>query len=95
MRGGAGSWFGGASRCSTYFRCPSGIWAQRFSPSFLTPELLEAVVRFRTDQRKDFFMKRIAELWNSFPQEAIMATNLYGCKRGLDKLIEKKAVSGY
>ena len=41
------------------------------------------VGRFRTDKRKYFFTQRIVKLWNSLPQDVVMATNLDGFKRGV------------
>ena len=38
--------------------------------------------RFRIDKRKYFFTQRIVKLWNSLPQDVVMATNLDGFKRG-------------
>lgn len=34
-------------------------------------------------------------LWNSLPQEVVMASGLDAFKRGLDRLMEKKSTSGY
>lgn len=33
--------------------------------------------------------------WNLLPHEAVMATNLDRFKRGLDKLVEEKAIDVY
>ena len=49
--------------------------------------------RFRTNKRKDVFTQHIAKLWNSLPQDVVMATHLDGFKRGLDKLLEEKDIS--
>ena len=49
----------------------------------------------RTNKRRDFFTQPIVKLWNSLPQPVVMATNLDGFKRGLDKFLEAKAVNGY
>ena len=51
--------------------------------------------RSRTNKRKDFFTERIVKLWNSLPHDVVMATNLDGFKRGLDKFLEAKAINGY
>ena len=51
--------------------------------------------RYRTDNRKYFFRQRIVNLWNSLSQDVVMATNLDGFKRGLDKFLEEKAIHGY
>ena len=50
--------------------------------------------RFRTNKRKYFFTQPIVRLWNSLPQDVVMATNLDGYKRGLDQFLEEKAVKG-
>ena len=51
--------------------------------------------RFRTNKRKYFFTQHTVKLWNSLPQDVVMATNLDGFKRGLDKFLEEKAIHGY
>ena len=51
--------------------------------------------RSRTNKRKYFFTQLIVKLWNSLPQDVVMATNLDGFKRGLDKFLEAKAINGY
>ena len=51
--------------------------------------------RSRTNQRKDFFTQPTVRLWNSLPQDVVMATNLDGFKRGLEKFLEAKAIHGY
>ena len=51
--------------------------------------------RFMTDKRKGFFTQCIVQLWNALPQDVVMATNLDGFKRGLDKFLEAKAINGY
>ena len=50
---------------------------------------------FRTDKRKYFFTQCIVKLWNSLPQNVVMATNLDGFKRVLDEFLEEKAINGY
>ena len=50
--------------------------------------------RFRTNKRKYFFTQCIVKLWNSLPQDVVMATNLDGFKRGLARFLEK-AINGY
>ena len=50
--------------------------------------------RFRTNKRKSFTLRRV-KLWNSLPQDVVMATNLDGFKRGLYKFLEEKAIHGY
>lgn len=53
---------------------------ERFSPSLLTPELADILKlnagRFKTHERKPFFMKQIVKLWDSLPLEAAMACSL-------------------
>ena len=51
--------------------------------------------RFRTDKRKYFFAQCIVLQWNSLPQDVVMATNLDGFKRGLDKAHGEMAINGY
>ena len=51
--------------------------------------------RSRKNKRKDFFTQRIGKLWNSLPQDVVMATNLDGFRRGLDKFLLAKAIHGY
>ena len=51
--------------------------------------------RSRTNKRKYFFTQRIVKIWNSLPQDVVMATNLDGFKSGLDKFLEEKAINGY
>ena len=41
--------------------------------------------RVRTDKRKYFFTQRIVSLWNSLPQDVVMASGLDAFKRGLAK----------
>ena len=51
--------------------------------------------RSRKNKRKDFFKQHILTLWNSLPQDVVMAINLDGFKRGLDKFLEERAIKGY
>ena len=51
--------------------------------------------RFRTNKGKYFFTQCIVKLWNLLPQDVVMATNLDGFERGLDKFLEGKAINGY
>ena len=39
--------------------------------------------RSRTNKRKDFFIQHIVKLWNSLPQDVVIATNLDGSKKGV------------
>ena len=43
--------------------------------------------RSRTNKRKYFSTQHIVELWNSLPQDVVMATHLDGFKRELDKFL--------
>ena len=47
------------------------------------------------DKMKYFFIQCIVKLWNSLPQDIVMAINLDGFKRELDKFLEEKAINGY
>ena len=49
--------------------------------------------RSRANKRKDFFTQRRVNLWNSLPQDVVMATHLDGFKRGLEEFLEGKAIS--
>ena len=51
--------------------------------------------RVRTDKRKYFFTKRVVSLWNSLPQDVVMASGLDAFKRGLDRFLEEKSITGY
>ena len=51
--------------------------------------------RSNTTKRTYFFTQRIVKLWNSLPQDVVMATNWHGYKRGVDKFLEEKAIDGY
>ena len=48
--------------------------------------------RSRTNKRNT---QLIVKLWNSLPQDVMMATNLDGFKRRLDTFLEEKAINGY
>ena len=45
-------------------------------------------------KQKYFIIQHLVKLWNSLPQDVVMATNLDGFERGLDKFLEK-AINGY
>ena len=49
----------------------------------------------RTNKGKYVFTQHIVKLWNSVPQDVVMATNLDGFKTGWDKFLEAKAINGY
>ena len=51
--------------------------------------------RYRTNKSKYFFTQRIIKLWNSLPEDVVTATHLDGFKKGLDRFLESKAISGY
>ena len=53
------------------------------------------VGRVRTDQRKYFFTQHIFSLWNSLPQDVVMASGLDAFKSGLDSFLEEKSIAGY
>ena len=50
--------------------------------------------RFRTAKMKDFFTQHIVKLWNSLPEDVVMATNLDSFQRELDKFLEEKSING-
>ena len=67
-------------------------------PSHLIPEPGDIhskliVGRVRTDKRKYFFPQHIS-LWNSLPQDVVMASGLDAFKRGLDRFLEEKSITG-
>ena len=51
--------------------------------------------RSKTNIRKYFFTQRIVRLWNSLPEDVVMATNLDVFKSGLAKFLKEKAINGY
>ena len=51
--------------------------------------------RVRTDRRKYYFTQRVINTWNSLPQEVVAATSIDSFKRGLDKYMEERSISGY
>ena len=51
--------------------------------------------RVKTDKRKYFFTQRIVSLWNSLPQDVVMASGLDAFKRELDRFLEEKSITGY
>ena len=51
--------------------------------------------RVRTDRRKYYFTQRVINTWNSLPQEVVAATSIASFKRGLDKYMEQRSISGY
>ena len=51
--------------------------------------------RVRTDKRKYIcFYQRVVSLWNSLPQEVVMASGLDAFQRGLDRFLEEKSIPG-
>ena len=54
-----------------------------------------SVGRVRTDKRKYFFTQHVVSLWNSLPQDVVMASGLDDFKRGLDKFLKEKSITGY
>ncbi|KAG8535585.1 hypothetical protein GDO81_028208 [Engystomops pustulosus] len=51
--------------------------------------------RFYHQHRQRFFTVRAVRLWNSLPQEVVMADSMYMFKRGLDAFLERKNITGY
>ena len=51
--------------------------------------------RLRTDKRKYFFTQRVIDTWNSLPQEVVAVVSVGSFKRGLDKHMEQRSISGY
>ena len=49
----------------------------------------------RTDKRKYFFTQRAVSLWNSLPQDVVIASDLDAFKRGLGRFLEEKSITGY
>ena len=54
-----------------------------------------SVGRVKTDKRKYFFTQRVIGVWNSLPQEVVMASGLDAFKRGLDRFLEEESIMGY
>ena len=54
-----------------------------------------SVGRVRIDKRKYFFTQRVVSLWNSLPQDVVMASGLDAFKRELDRYLEEKSITGY
>ena len=48
-----------------------------------------SVGRVRTDQGKHFFTQYVVSMWNSLPQDVVMASGLDAFKRGLDTFLEE------
>ena len=42
-------------------------------------------------ERKDFFTQCVISLWNSLPQDVVMASDLDAFERGLDRFLEEKS----
>ena len=53
-----------------------------------------SVGRVRTDERNYFFIQHVVSLWNSLPQDVMMASGLDAFKRGLDRFQEEKCIAG-
>ena len=51
--------------------------------------------RFRTSKRQYFFTQRAIKMWNSLPEDVLMATGIDSFRRGLDSFMEDKSISGY
>ena len=54
-----------------------------------------SVGRMRTDKIKDLFTQCVVSLWNSLPQDVVMASGLDAFKRGLDRFLEEKSIASY
>ena len=54
-----------------------------------------SVGRVRTDKRKHLFTQHGVSLWNPLPQDVMMSSGLDALKRGLDRFLEEKSISGY
>ena len=51
--------------------------------------------RLRTELRRNFFIQRFVNLWNSLPSEAVEATSLNVSKARIDKFLNSKGIKGY
>lgn len=60
----------------------------RQSDRFRVPLTRSHSSGFRTHKRKVVFTQSIIKLWNSLPQDAVMATGIEGFKRGMDNFME-------
>eukprot|EP00061_Rhincodon_typus_P003391 g19968.t1 len=47
---------------------------------------------FKAEMRKNFFSQRVVKLWNSFPQEAVVASSLDIYKKELDVVHAAKGI---
>ena len=54
-----------------------------------------SVGRVTTDERKYLLTQYVVSLWNTLPQDVVMASGLDAFKRGSDKFMEEKFVAGY
>ena len=54
-----------------------------------------SVGRVRSDKRKSFFTQRVVSLWNSLPQDVMMASSLDVFKRGMDRFLKEKLIADY
>ena len=54
-----------------------------------------SVGRVRTDKRKYFFTQPVVILWNSLPQDVVMTSGQDAFKRGLNRFLEEKSITGY
>ena len=50
---------------------------------------------FRTEVRRNFFIQRLANVWNSLPQKVVEAKPLYDFKKKLDRALGAKGIKGY
>ena len=54
-----------------------------------------SVGRVRTDKRKSFLTQCGVSLWNSLSQDVVTASGRDAFKKGLDRFLEEKSVTGY
>ncbi|KAG9476060.1 hypothetical protein GDO78_002891 [Eleutherodactylus coqui] len=51
--------------------------------------------RFHHQHQSGFFTVRAVRLWNSLPEDVVMAKSIEEFKRGLDVFLERKDITGY
>ena len=50
---------------------------------------------FRTEVRRNFFIQRVVNVWNSLPQNVVEAKTLRDFKKKLDVALGAKGIKGY
>ena len=50
---------------------------------------------FRKEMRRNLFIQRVVNLWNSLPQKAVEAKSVDIFKAGIDRLLISMGVRGY